>query len=144
MSSMPSPNAPEAPRTSSTTAAKRNRQSRERRRVILRNESAGSAAKVKRAVGVTQRALAREGPEAAQAAARAGVRPLAVEELLVFGRALERGRRSVAFDCRRHLIEVARADLALVLDGGEALFRGGELGLLQLHEGAHAVLRIAL
>src|SRR6185312_11084642 len=39
---------------------------------------------------------------------------LAVEELLVFGRALQRGGRRVALDRRRHQVEVAGADLALV------------------------------
>src|SRR4051794_36902280 len=68
---------------------------------------------------------------------------LAVEELLVFGRTLERCRRGVALDRRRHGVEVAGADLALVLHCREALLGRRELGFLELNEGAHAVAGIA-
>src|SRR6185369_3231876 len=70
---------------------------------------------------------------------------LVVEELLVFGRAVQ--RRGGGFPARNHggdLVEVARAYLALVLDRGEAFFGGGELLLLQLDEGAHVVARVAV
>src|SRR6185295_4999800 len=70
---------------------------------------------------------------------------LLVEELLVFGRAVQRrGRSGAAGDHLRDLVEVAGADLALVLDRGEALLGGGELLLLQLDEGGHAAARIAV
>src|SRR5262245_9535131 len=65
------------------------------------------------------------------------------EELLVLGRAVERRRRGLArLDRLRHLVEVAGAHLALVLHCGEPLRGGGELGLLQPHEGAHALARV--
>src|SRR5439155_8471140 len=70
---------------------------------------------------------------------------LVIEELLVLGRAVQRrGRGGAAGDDLGDLVEVARAYLALVLDGGEALFRRGELLLLQLNERAHAAARIAV
>src|SRR5690349_21045481 len=56
-----------------------------------------------------------------------------VEELLVLGRALERSRRGLAALHRlRHRVEIAGADLALVLDRREPLIDCSELGLLQL------------
>src|SRR3954470_4925651 len=70
---------------------------------------------------------------------------LRVEELLVFGRAMQGSGGSVAAGHDlRDLVEVAGADLALVLDRGEAFLRGGELFLLQLDEGAHVVARVAV
>src|SRR5689334_17382917 len=57
---------------------------------------------------------------------------LVVEELFVLGRAVQRGGRSrAAGHDLRDLVEVARADLALVLHRGEAFLGGGELLLLQ-------------
>ena len=51
-------------------------------------------------------------------------------ELRRLGRALERERRrSAGAHDRRHGVEVARADLALVLGRGVAASLGGELGL---------------
>ena len=44
----------------------------------------------------------------------------------------------------RHRIEIAGADLALMLDGGEALLGRRELRFLQLDERAHVVARIAV
>src|SRR5690606_20922157 len=70
--------------------------------------------------------------------------PLVVEELLVFGRALQGGGRGLALDGGGHRIEVPRADLTLMLDRGESAVGSGELGLLQLDEGAHLVARIAV
>src|SRR5688500_14322571 len=68
-----------------------------------------------------------------------------LEELRVFGRAVQRGSRGLAAgDHLGDLVEVAGADLALVLDCGEALLGGGELLLLQLDEGAHLLARIAV
>jgi hypothetical protein len=69
---------------------------------------------------------------------------LLVEELLVFGRALQRGGRGLALDGGGHRVEVAGADLALVLHRGEAALGGGEFLLLQLDEGAHVVARVAV
>src|SRR6185436_1559274 len=70
---------------------------------------------------------------------------LLVEELLVLGGAVQRrGRGLAARHDLRDLVEVARADFALVLDRGEPLLRGGELLLLQLDERAHVVARIAV
>src|SRR5579862_3126952 len=76
------------------------------------------------------------------ASAASGVRWL--EELLVFGRALEGRGRRVALDGRGDRIEVAGADLALMLHCREALGRGRELRFLKLHEGGHAVSRITM
>src|SRR5207253_1535698 len=61
----------------------------------------------------------------------------AAEELLVLGGALEGRGRRFALDGLGDRIEVAGADLALMLDRGEALRRRGELRFLQLDEGAH-------
>src|SRR5690606_35909654 len=69
---------------------------------------------------------------------------LGVEELRVLGRALERRGRRFALDGGRHGIEVAGADLALVLDRGEAALGRRELGFLQLDERAHLLARIAM
>src|SRR5204863_5410310 len=70
---------------------------------------------------------------------------LVIEELLVLGRAVQRrGRGGAAGDDLGDLVEVARAYLALVLDGGEALLGGGEFLLLQLDEGRHAAARVAV
>src|SRR5687767_8861580 len=70
---------------------------------------------------------------------------LLVEELLVLrGPVQRRGGRLAAGDHLGDLVEVARADLALVLDRGEALLRGGELLLLQLDESAHLLARVAV
>src|SRR5688572_31175687 len=70
---------------------------------------------------------------------------LRVEELLVLGRAVQRGGRGLA---RGHdlgdLVEVASADLTLVLDRGEAFLHGGEFLLLQLDEGAHVAARVTV
>ena len=51
---------------------------------------------------------------------------LAIEELLVFGRAFQGRRRGIAFDRGRDRIEVSRTYLALVFHRRKALFRGGE------------------
>src|SRR3954454_16653688 len=48
-----------------------------------------------------------------------------------------------AGDGQRDLLEVARADLVLVLDRGVALVLVGELGLLELGVGGHAALAVA-
>src|SRR6185436_8616493 len=70
---------------------------------------------------------------------------LLVEELLVLRRTVQRrGRGLAAGHDLGQLVEVAGADLALVLDRGEPLLGGGELLLLQLDEGAHVVARIAV
>src|SRR6185503_16313465 len=70
---------------------------------------------------------------------------LRVEVLRVLGGAVQRGGRSVsAGDDLRDAVEVAGADLALVLDRGEALLRRSEFLLLQLDEGAHAAARVAV
>src|SRR4029453_19551423 len=70
---------------------------------------------------------------------------LIVEELFIFGGPVQRRRRSLAAaDDGGDLVEVARADLALVLPPGEALFSGGEVLLLQLDERAHVVARVAV
>src|SRR5260370_4281021 len=62
-------------------------------------------------------------------------------ELLGFGRALERGGLGVsAGDREIARVEVAGADLALVLDRGVAVPLGRELGLLQLAISSHAAL----
>ena len=55
-----------------------------------------------------------------------------------------RGRLGLAAgDRHRDLLEVARADLVLVLDGRVAVVLVGELGLLQVGVGGHAVLAVA-
>ncbi len=64
------------------------------------------------------------------------LRDFLVEELLVFRRAVQRRRRCFALDRLRDRVEIAGAHFALMLDGGEALFRGGEFGLLHLDERA--------
>src|SRR5436190_15924578 len=86
--------------------------------------------------------LAASGPSVRIASGDSGV--LGVEELLVFGRALQCGGRSLTLDRRRHGIEVTGADFALVLDRGEALLGRREFLFLQLDEGAHVVARIAV
>src|ERR1700681_4106528 len=68
-----------------------------------------------------------------------------VEELLVFGRSLERGGRGpCALDRLRHRVEVAGTHLALVLDRGEALGDRRELRFLQLHERCHLAASVAM
>src|SRR5439155_13584116 len=68
-----------------------------------------------------------------------------IEELLVLGRILERGRRRLAaLDRRRHRVEVARPHLALMLDRGESFRDRGEFGFLQLDERRHVLMRIAM
>src|SRR5471032_1358172 len=68
-----------------------------------------------------------------------------VEELLVFGRAVQGcGRRPASLYHLGHIVEIAGADLALVLDRGEAFLCGREFLLLQLDEGGHVVARIAV
>src|SRR4051812_42424543 len=65
-------------------------------------------------------------------------------ELRLLGRpAHGGGLRLAAGDRHRDLLEVARADLVLVLDRGVALLLVGELGLLELGVGRHAVLAVA-
>ena len=65
--------------------------------------------------------------------------------MLILGRAVQCGGRSAgALHRLGDGVEIAGADLALVLDRGKALFGGGELLLLQLDEGAHVVARIAV
>eukprot|EP01092_Planopodium_desertum_P013804 TRINITY_DN67867_c0_g8_i3.p1 TRINITY_DN67867_c0_g8~~TRINITY_DN67867_c0_g8_i3.p1 ORF type:complete len:672 (-),score=294.42 TRINITY_DN67867_c0_g8_i3:1748-3763(-) len=66
-------------------------------------------------------------------------------ELLFLGRTGQRGGRGLPLlDRLGDRIEVAGADLALVLDRGEAALGRFELGFLQLHEGAHLPARIAV
>src|SRR3546814_9307222 len=61
------------------------------------------------------------------------------------GRALQRHRRRLrALDGLGDGVEVAGADLALVLDRGDALVGRCELGLLQLDERAHLPARVAV
>src|SRR2546422_7682755 len=68
-----------------------------------------------------------------------------VEELLVLGRALERGRRGLAtLDGLRDGVEIAGADLALMFDGSEALRHRREFGFLQLDKRSHLVVRITM
>ena len=55
---------------------------------------------------------------------------LRVEELFVFGRALQRRGRRQRLDRRRDRIEVPGAHFALVLDRGETALGGGELGAM--------------
>lgn len=57
---------------------------------------------------------------------------------------MQRGGRRFALDRLRHRVEVAGADLALVLDRGEALVGRFELGLLQFDERAHLRAGIAV
>src|SRR5215207_7159836 len=60
-------------------------------------------------------------------------------ELLLFGRAVQRGGgASAAADHHRNLVEVARADLALVASGGVPTRLAGELRLLELGVGGHS------
>src|SRR5262245_194260 len=67
------------------------------------------------------------------------------EELLVLGGAVQRRiGRLAGGDHLCDLVEVAGANLALVLDRGEALLRGGELLLLELDESGHVVARVAV
>src|SRR6478672_8143538 len=67
------------------------------------------------------------------------------EELLVLGGSVQRGGgRLAGLDDLRHLVEVAGADLALVLDRGEAALRRREFLLLQLDERGHVVARVAV
>src|SRR6202171_3541438 len=68
-----------------------------------------------------------------------------VEELLVFGRSLERGRRRPgALDRLRHRVKVAGPHLALVLDRGESLGYRCELRFLQLDERRHLAASVAV
>src|SRR5205814_6717871 len=70
---------------------------------------------------------------------------LLVEELLVFGRTGKRRRRRLAvLDRLRHGIEVTGADFALMLDRGEALFRGGEFLVLHFDECGHVLACVAV
>src|SRR5690606_2079951 len=69
---------------------------------------------------------------------------LRIEELRVLGRTLQRRRGRLALDGRRHRVEIAGADLALVLHRGEAQLRRRELGFLQLDERAHLLARVAV
>ena len=56
-------------------------------------------------------------------------------ELLFFGRTGERrDARLAALDHRRHIVEVARADLLLVRDEGVAAITCRELGLLHFFD----------
>src|SRR5450631_2459854 len=67
------------------------------------------------------------------------------EELLVLGGSMQgRGGRLACLNDLRHVVEIAGADLALVLDRGEAALGRRELLLLQLDEGAHVVARVAV
>src|SRR5919197_2198400 len=71
-------------------------------------------------------------------AARSGL------ELRLLGRAGQRGRvRVAAGDHERYLLEVPSADLLLVLDRGEPCVLRGELALLQVGVGRHALVAIA-
>src|SRR3712207_3808618 len=64
-------------------------------------------------------------------------------ELLLLGGAGERrGGGGAAGDDLGHVVEVAGADLALVLGRGVAVLLGGELGLLQLGVGGHPPLPV--
>src|SRR5712692_3178900 len=67
------------------------------------------------------------------------------KELFVFGRPVKGGGRGLpGLDHLRHLVEVAGADLALVLDRREAALGRGEFRLLQLHERGHVLARVAV
>src|SRR2546429_6180917 len=68
-----------------------------------------------------------------------------VEELLVFGRSLERrGRGPGALDRLRDRVEVAGPHLALMFDRGEALGNRCELRFLQLDERRHLRASVAM
>src|SRR5581483_3394396 len=70
---------------------------------------------------------------------------LVVMELLLLRGAVQRGERGMlAGDDLRHLVEVAGADLALVLDRGEAQLLRREFELLQFHERRHVVVGVAV
>ncbi|CAM2159461.1 hypothetical protein PT2222_50299 [Paraburkholderia tropica] len=93
------------------------------------------------------RRAVRTAPERArvpQPAPTVVLRHLFIEKLLVFRRTVQRRGRRVALDRLRHGVEVARAHFALMLHGGEALLGRGELGLLEFHERAHVLTRIAV
>src|SRR4029453_940564 len=64
-------------------------------------------------------------------------------ELSLFGRARERGGRAGRVHRGRDPVEVARADLALVLRRGITPLLGGELALLPLDVRAHLVAGVA-
>src|SRR5512146_2400021 len=69
---------------------------------------------------------------------------LMMRELCQLRRAGECGRRRLpAGDDLRHLVEVARADLALVARRAIALRLSGELGLLQVGIGGHSAIPVA-
>src|SRR5690349_19797900 len=65
-------------------------------------------------------------------------------ELRLLGRAVQRGRLGVGVEQRADEVEVAGADLALVLDRGVAVAGGGELLLLQRDVRRHALVGVAV
>src|SRR3569833_4788561 len=68
---------------------------------------------------------------------------LMIKELLVFRRSLQGGsRRLPALNDLGHGIEITGAHLALVLDGGKALFGSSEFGFLQFDNGRHLLARL--
>src|SRR5918997_1642455 len=67
------------------------------------------------------------------------VRVVVLVELLLLGRTSQGGGGGdAAGDDLGHVVEVASADLALVLGSGVAVLLGSELGLLQLGVSSHA------
>jgi len=61
---------------------------------------------------------------------------LAIEKLLIFGRAMQRGGRRLALlDGLGDSIKIAGTDFALMLDRGKAFFCSCEFGFLQFNEG---------
>src|SRR3954462_11951464 len=65
-------------------------------------------------------------------------------ELGFFGGTLERRGGALRVQRRRDVVEVAGADLALVLGGGVAAALRSELALLQVDAGGHALAGVAV
>src|SRR5690606_42137786 len=65
-------------------------------------------------------------------------------ELVLLGGTLQRGGRAVRVHRGRDPVEVAGADLTLVLGGGVTPLLGGELALLQVDVGGHLVAGVAV
>ena len=74
----------------------------------------------------------------------AGLKAKAGDQRQVSRQVGPRQHHRALLDGLGHGVEVAGADFALVLDRGEALLGGGELGLLQLDEGRHVVAGVAV
>src|SRR6476661_1335655 len=89
-------------------------------------------------------AMARVSPGRRGLPRRIRTAQLMMRELCQLCRAGERGgRRLAACDDLRYLVEVARADLALVACRAIALRLSGELGLLQVGVGRHSAIPVA-